>query len=69
MNKNDVKTKYRYSEMKFIFLLFIEIWTQLALCKVRESFTLHETYCVHTSNENYFLNIYIATDFSYINLF
>ena len=24
---------------------------------------LHETYCVHTSNEIYFLNIYIATDF------
>ena len=31
MNKNDVKTKYKY-EMILIFLSFMEVWRQQAPC-------------------------------------
>ena len=54
MNKNE-----NTYEMNFIFLRFIEVWTQRVPCKVnvapegsralRASLTLHVTRCIHTS--------------------
>ena len=36
-------------EINFIFLPFIEVWTQWVSCKVIDTQTLYKTHCVHTS--------------------
>ena len=49
MNKNDVKNKVWIWETNFIFLRFMEVWTQRVPCKVKGV-----TYFAHDEGVTYF---------------